>query len=425
MGVGVRYPRFITTRLREALSDTPVVAVNGARQVGKSTLVNELLDQPDAMHSVTLDDTTQRQAALVDPHAFVGRRGLLVIDEVQRVPDLLPAIKAEVDHDRRPGRFLLTGSTRLLSTPEMSASLAGRVEIIDLWPLSQGEIRGQPESFVDALLGWEPHLLKDSEVTRSEYLELVCAGGYPEPLQRRGHRRDAWFSNYATTVVERMVAEVADIDRLSSMPLLLRACAARTAGELNTRALAGDLGIPHRTMSSYLAHLQAIFLIHLLPAWSRNLTSKVVHRPKVLLPDSGLAAHLLGVDAQALSDPLAAATGPLVETLVAMEIRKQLGWSETEARMFHFRDRGGTEVDLVLETRSGKVAAIETKAAGTVRAADFRGLRLLADRLGDSFAGGVVLYTGREAVPFGARLAAVPIAALWEAGHGGSSHPLP
>lgn len=157
--------------------------------------------------------------------------------------------------------------------------------------------------------------------------------------------------------------------------------------------------------------------MHLLPAWSRNLTSKVVHRPKVLLPDSGLAAHLLGVDADALSDPLAAATGALVETFVAMELRKQLGWSENDARLFHFRDRGGAEVDLVLETRSGAVAAIETKAAGTVRGEDFRGLRLLRDRLGDTFAGGVVLYTGRRAVPFGERLAAVPIAALWQTGN--------
>src|SRR4051794_32166860 len=211
------YPRFIGERVREALADTPVVAINGARQVGKSTLVTELLGRPRPVSVLTLDDTTQREAALVDPHAFVRRNGLLVIDEVQRVPDLLPAIKAEVDRDRRPGRFLLTGSTRLLSTPEMSASLAGRVEIVDLWPLSQGEVAGKREGFVDALFRWDPSVLRDADHTRAEYLARVCAGGFPEPRRRSGRRRTAWFASYVTTVVERMVADVADIERLSLM----------------------------------------------------------------------------------------------------------------------------------------------------------------------------------------------------------------
>jgi predicted AAA+ superfamily ATPase len=407
------FPRFALAALRDALGDTPVVAVNGARQVGKSTLVTDLLDRPGGAQIVTLDDATQRQAATTDPPTFVRRDGLLVIDEVQRVPDLLPAIKAEVDRDRRPGRFLLTGSTRLLSTPEMSASLAGRVEILDLWPLSQGEIAGQQEGFVDALFRWDSALMVDSDVSRPDYLERVCAGGYPEPLRRTGRRRNAWFANYVTTVVERMIADVADIERLALMPRLLQLCAARTGSELNTRAVADDLGVPHRTVGSYLAHLQTVFLVHLLPAWSRNLTSKVVHRPKLLLPDSGVAAHLVGVDSAALNDPTSPATGPLVETFVAMEVRKQLGWAEADVSMFHFRDRSGPEVDIVLETRAGLVAGIEVKAASAVRAEDFRGLRTLADRLGDRFAGGIVLYTGRQAVPFGDHLAAVPIAALW------------
>jgi predicted AAA+ superfamily ATPase len=400
--------------VREALGDTPVVAINGARQVGKSTLVTDLLDPHHATHVITLDDATQRDAASIDPHAFVHRDGLLVIDEVQRVPDLLPAIKAEVDRDRRPGRFLLTGSTRLLSTPEMSASLAGRVEIIDLWPLSQGELRGQRERFVDALFSWDPALQIASDLSRSEYFERVCAGGYPEPLQRGGRRRQAWFSNYVTTVVERMVADVADIERLALMPRLLRVCAARTAAELNTKAVADDIGLPHRTTGAYLTHLQTVFLIHLLPAWSRNLTSKVVHRPKIFVPDSGIAAHLLGVERNALMAPTSPAAGPLVETFVATELRKQLGWADTDAAMYHFRDRSGVEVDLVLESRDGQVAGIEVKAASTVRAEDLRGLRLLADRLGSQFAGGVVLYTGRQSVPFGDRLAAVPLSALWQ-----------
>ncbi|MGI8792444.1 MAG: ATP-binding protein [Acidimicrobiales bacterium] len=190
-------------------------------------------------------------------------------------------------------------------------------------------------------------------------------------------------------------------------------CATRTANKLNVRAVADDLGLPYRTVGAYLAHLQNVFLLHLVPGWSRNLTSKVVHRPKVLVADSGLAAHLVGVDAVALADPTAP-VGPLIETFVAMELRKQLDWAETDASMFHFRDRGGAEVDIVLESRQGRVAGIEVKASSTARADDFRGLRLLADRLGRRFAGGLVVYTGNDAVRFGERLAAVPLSTIWE-----------
>jgi predicted AAA+ superfamily ATPase len=412
------YPRFVADRVREALADTPVVAVNGARQVGKSTLVTELIDRSPSTRIVTLDDETQLNAARADPATFVRQDGLLVIDEAQRAPVLLPAIKADVDRNRRPGRFLLTGSTRLLSTPEMSASLAGRVEIIDLWPLSQGELTGRRDRFVDALLAWDPSIFRDSAMHREDYMELVCAGGFPEPLGRSGRRRHAWFANYATTVVERMVADVADIDRLSTMPALLRLCAARTANELNVQDIARDLGLPPRTVSNYLTHLQTVFLIHLVPAWSRNLTSKVAHRPKLALVDSGLAAHLVRADAAALSDPTAPA-GPLVETFVVNELRKQLGWSDNVADLYHFRDRGGAEVDIVIEAHDGRVAGVEVKASAVARQEDFRGLRLLESRLGDRFAGGVVLYTGPQAASFGARLAAVPLAALWEVGVAG------
>lgn len=410
----IYYPRFATQQVRDALADTPVVAVNGARQVGKTTLVTDLLDGGEGTRLVTLDDETQRSAAHADPTTFVQHAGLLVIDEVQRCPELLPAIKAEVDRDRRPGRFLLTGSTRLLSTPEMSASLAGRVEIVDLWPLSQGELGRRQEGFIDALLTWGDSLLHESELQRADYMERVYAGGFPEPLGRQGRRRYRWFANYATTVVERMVAEVADIERLTTMPALLRLCAARTANELKLEDIARDLGLPPRTVSSYLTHLQAVFLVHLVPAWSRNLTSKVARRPKVMLVDSGLAAHLVRVDPRALSDPAAAAAGPLLETFVVMEVRKQLAWSASVGDLYHFRDRGGVEVDIVIETHDGRIAGLEVKASATARNEDFRGLRLFEERLGGRFAGGVVLYTGRQTVPFGPKLAAVPIARLWE-----------
>lgn len=410
----IYYPRFAGQQIRDALTDTPVVAVNGARQVGKSTLVTDLLVGGDRTKVVTLDDETQRSAAYADPTTFVQHDGLLIVDEVQRCPELLPAIKAEVDRDRRAGRFLLTGSSRLLSIAEMSASLAGRVEIVDLWPLSQGELGRHQENFVDTLLAGSESLSHESDLGRADYMERVCAGGFPEPLAREGRRRYSWFANYATTVVERMVADVADIDRLTAMPRLLRLSAARTANELNVQDLARDLGLPPRTVSNYLTHLQTVFLIHLVPAWSRNLTSKVAHRPKIMLVDSGLAAHLVRADPAALSDPAAMAAGPLLETFVTMELRKQLGWSASVGDIYHFRDRGGVEVDIVIESHDGRIAGVEVKASATARNDDFRGLRLFEERLGDRFVGGAVLYSGRETVRFGPKLAAVPIARLWE-----------
>jgi hypothetical protein len=404
----------VTERIEAALDDTPVVAINGARQVGKTTLVEQIARMRSDATVVTLDDEVQREAAMADPRVFVDRVGLFVIDEVQRVPELLPAIKAAVDRDRRPGRFLLTGSTRLLSTVELADALAGRVELVDLWPLSAGELGGHRERFIDALLAWEPDRWHHSTLRPADYADQMLAGGYPEPQTRSGRRRSAWFTNYATTVLERMVTELANVERLEEMPRLLRLCAARTACELNVMDLASDAGLPYRTVGTYLAHLEHLFLIQRLPAWSTNLTSKVARRPKLLLADAGLAADLLGVDEAGLAAP----TGPvgqLLETFVAMELRKQLGWADKHASLFHFRDRGGAEVDLVLETRTGHVAGIEVKATSTVRRNDFRGLRLLQERLGDRFLGGVVLHRGPDTAPFGDRLAAVPIDALWRA----------
>ena len=264
------YPRFAHEHVVEALGDTPVVAVNGARQVGKSTLVEQLVEREPGARLVTLDDAIQLEAARADPGAFVDHDGLLVIDEVQRAPELLPAIKATVDRARAPGRFLLTGSTRLLSVAETSESLAGRIEIIDLWPLSQGELRGRQERFVDAAFSGVDDVLVESDLTRRDYDELMVAGGFPEPLGRAGARRRAWFANYSTTVLERMVSDTADIDRLTAMPRLLRLCAARTSGELNVADIARDAAIPYRTVGSYLGHLQSVFLVQLIPAWSRQ-----------------------------------------------------------------------------------------------------------------------------------------------------------
>jgi uncharacterized protein len=414
----LEYSRFTEAPLREAIADTPVVAINGARQVGKSTLVNAVL--AGSFDFVTLDDLSQREAATRDPHAFVeDRKRPLVIDEVQRVPELLLAIKAAVDRDRRPGRFVITGSTRLLSTPKLADTLAGRIELLELWPLSQGEIaaRGSTESvqasFIDSAFKDAAGLSTTSELRRNDYFERVCTGGYPEVLTRTEHRRSRWFDNYSTTVVEKMVLDLSNIDRAHEIPAVLALCAARVGQEINVASIASDVGIPYRTLGSYMRHLQSLFLVQLIPAWSRNLSSKVIHKPKLAIVDSGLAAHMIGVDPSNLDNANPAA-GALLESFVAIELRKLQSWSKLPTMLYHFRDRDGAEVDLVLETKRGQVIGIEVKASSSASEKDFRGLRMLEEKLGEKFVAGYVLYTGPQTIPFGRKLRALPISALWD-----------
>lgn len=398
--------------VEEALRDTPVVVVNGARQVGKTTLVGSLAVEGTS-EVVTLDDPATREAARLDPRAFVDRSvGTLVIDEVQLEPALFRAIKAEVDRDRRPGRFLLTGSSRLLSAPDMADALVGRVETLELWPFSQGEIAGGGDYFVDMVFDSPRDLVRSGTVTRHQLIERILAGGFPEAVRRSPNRRRNWFDAYVTTETQTVIRDLAAIERLAEVPRLLRLCAARTATELNVSAIASDLGVPARTTDGYLAVLATAFLIHLLPAWSTNVSSKVVRRPKLVMTDSGLAAHLVGSTASTVDRPHGS-LGQLLETFVVNEIRKQATWSAHRPSLCHFRDRSGAEVDLVLEHPDGRLVCIEVKATSTPRARDLRGLHFLADRVGDRFHFGVLLTAAPEATPFGPRFAALPVSALW------------
>jgi hypothetical protein len=405
-------PRGIEARVHEALADTPVVVLNGARQVGKTTLVQSLRYR-GTKEFVTLDDRASREAAEMDPRAFIDRSvDTLVIDEAQLVPALFRAIKMAVDRDRRPGRFVLTGSSRLLAAPDMADALVGRVETLELWPLSQGELSRRPETFIDRLFDEPSALVRAGELGRSEIFDRMVAGGFPEAVERAPPRRGRWFDAYVTTATQSVIRELADIERLAEVPRLLRLCAARTATELNVSAVASDLGVPRRTTDGYLSLLSTAFLIHLVPAWSTNLSSKVVRRPKLLMADTGLAAHLVGADATSLRRP-DGPVGQLLETFVANEVRKQATWSRHRPSLWHFRDRSGVEVDLVLEHSDGRVIGIEVKATSTPRAADLKGLRFLSDRVGDRFHYGLLLSAAPEATPFGPRIAALPVSTLW------------
>ena len=411
------YPRFLQGPLLEALSDRPVVFLNGARQTGKSTLARAIGSKEHPARYLTLDDAGVLAAARADPEGFIQAFGSAVIlDEVQRVPELFLALKASVDRDRRPGRFLLTGSADVLFLPKVSESLAGRMEILTLWPLSQGEIEGVRERFLDALFGHAFPLPALRPIPWKNVIERAASGGYPEVLsQSSAARQRAWFGSYITAILQRDVRDLASIEGLSQMPRLLALLAARVGSLLNFAELSRTSTLPQTTLKRYLSLFEATFLVQLLPAWSGNLGKRLVKSPKVMLNDSGLAAQLLGVDAgRLIEDP--GLLGHLLECFVFSEIRKQSAWSRVRIECFHFRTQTGQEVDFVLEDVAGHIVGIEVKAGVTVTERDFRGLEALAAEAGKRFVRGVILHAGREAVPFGRNLYALPLDALWRLG---------
>ena len=363
---------------------------------------------------ITLDDETQRDAALADPRGFVDRifDGPLIIDEVQRVPELFRAVKAAVDRDRRPGRFILTGSTRLLSEPGFADALVGRVEVVELWPLSQGELHDRTDRFVADVFNSRLSSSPTISLTRADLLGSVLAGGFPEALLRTPARRSAWFDAYLATLTQSVIRDLTGIERLAEMPRIIRLCAARAGTELNVTNLAAELTLPPRTLDGYLATLVQLFVIQLIPAWSTNISKKVIRRPKMVMVDSGLAARLVGMTAESAAQPTAP-LGPLLESFVAMELRKQLSWSQDGTTLWHYRDRDGVEVDFILERPDGTIVGIEVKAASSVSSRDTKGLRFLADRLGDRFVAGVVLSFMPETTPLGGKLIALPLNVLW------------
>ncbi len=403
--------------IAEALSDTRVVSINGARQAGKSTLAR--LAAAGATNPLTrlLDDAATLRSALDDPASFVDHDGLLVIDEIQLAPELFRAIKVAVDTDPRPGRFLLTGSARILALRDLPDALPGRMEIVELWPFSQGEIDGTPDRFIDAAFTHGPALAHSSELRRRDYLERIVRGGYPEAVRRAPHRRAAFFESYLSTLIERDVIELSVIERRGELRRLLALLAGRSGGLLVPGTLATQSGIPRTTVNRYLELLSAVFLIKQIPAWSSGHTQRAIGTPKLAYVDSGLACHLLGQDSSRLGDPDGAA-GPMVETFVLSELARQLSWNEQRAALFHYRTKDKVEVDAVLESADGRVVGIEVKAGATVRTDDLAGLRHLADRLGSRFVAGYLLYTGGHTLPFGDRLRALPLDVLWRVAPG-------
>jgi hypothetical protein len=407
------YRRNINHRLASALADTRVVLLNGARQVGKSTLAQELVQQRGGQY-LTLDDPAVAELARADPSALVQAAGdFTVIDEVQHAPALFPALKREVDRRAVAGRFLLTGSANVFMLPKVSESLAGRIEVLTLEPLSQAEVQGSEHNLIDAFFSVAGWTMRTVPTDRADLVQRLCAGGFPEALGRSDpHRRAAWFQAYVASLLQRDVRDYANIEGLGDLPRLLALLAARSGGLLNMAEVSRATGIAHSTLRRYLTLLEALFIIQPLQAWSPNLGKRLVKAPKIHLLDAGLAAHLQGqADPAALA--LSTHLGPLLETFVVQELRRHLAWAATPATAWHYRTVAGREVDIVLEAAGQRIVGVEVKASASVTRNDFAGLQDLAAASGASFVRGVLFYTGEQLIPFADNLWAVPIGVFW------------
>jgi len=432
MAENALYPRFAERRLTEALEDSPVALIHGPRQCGKTTLA-QMVCAPEHLASggrpsrvlltgspsytyLTFDDTVTRESAEADPMGFVADLPEWVImDEVQRVPGLFAALKVEVDRRRVPGRFLLTGSSNVLLTPALSDSLAGRMETVPLHPLAQCEIEDSSTTtgFLDVLFGDGFGIHRTERLGRN-LGERIVSGGYPAALARpAGRRRANWYRDYLEAQVLRDVRDLARIRSLDVLPRLMSLAAANTATLFNLSDLASPFELSRPTIREYVTLLEQVFLLEELPSWHSNRLSRLVKRPELHVEDTGLACALLGVDADGLSTNRSL-LGQLLETFVYRELQRQASWHDALMTFFHFRDRDGYEVDIVIERGAQALAGVEVKAGATVTASDFRGLRKLRDTAGDRFARGVVLYDGEMSASFGDRLYAMPIRLLWE-----------
>jgi predicted AAA+ superfamily ATPase len=389
------------------------VLLNGARQAGKSTLVRGVTGDHVAEWR-DLDVLQDRQSATEDSVGFVSFDGLMVIDEIQRVPDLLLAIKSTVDADPRPGRFLLTGSSRLLALRGLPDTLPGRMETIELWPFSQGEIDNAPDGFIDAAFRLGPAMRHESLATRADYADRIVRGGLPEAVVRSDPRRRGRFlDSYVQNLIAREVTQLVEIERAPQLTTLIRLLAARSGLLVAAGSLESELQLSRPTIARYMGLLEEVFLIKRIPGWSRNLGTRATGATKLVFVDSGIAARLLALDGHTLRRP-GSPFGPLLEGFVLSELARQATWSRELVDLYHYRDHNKVEVDAILENRQRQVVGIEVKAASTVRSEDFTGLRHLASKLDEDFLAGIVLYTGNTTLPFGPKMRAMPVSALWQ-----------
>lgn len=405
--------RKITPKLFDALSDSPVVLLHGARQTGKSTLIKSLAETSCPAKYLTFDDPVIFSAAKNNPLEFLSSYDEnLVIDEVQRIPEIFLAIKNIVDKKRTPGKFILTGSSNVLLLPKASESLAGRIEILSLYPFSQSEIESSEKNFIEHIFqkDFKPSIFS---VKKDDLFKRIATGGYPEmQARKKPERQNAWFKSYITTILQRDVRDLANIERLSDLPKLLKIFASRAGTLMNFAELSRSSSIPQTTLRRYSTLLEAVFLSVSLPAYSGNLSKRLIKTPKQYLGDSGLLVHLNSIDqARISSEPLI--WGRTFENFILLELIKLVSWSKHNVSIYHFRTSSGHEVDFVLERSDGSIVGIEVKASSQVNSKMFDSLKMLADETDRKFLRGFVIYTGNEPVPFAKNLFALPASVMW------------
>lgn len=404
------YPRFSEKAINEALKDTPVVLINGPRQAGKTTLARSIVGK-DWIY-LTLDDKAIREAAVRDPNGFIQKLdNPAIIDEIQHVPDLLPAIKLSVDEDRRPGRFLLTGSANIMMLPTVSESLAGRIEVVTLYPLGRSELIDNSPRFLKNIFKTE--MTSPIETCSTEdVLQLAIDGGFPEVLSRTSdERKSKWHKSYADALIRRDIKTIAHLQKLALFDLL-HVLAEYSGKLMNYSDVGAKLDLNHKTAEHYISIFEQLFITNRLRAWHRNGLKRLVKAPKLHFIDSGFMSSVLAMNMDVIQENYMLA-GSLLETFVYSELIKQASWVEDDINIYHYRDKDKVEVDFVLENARKAVVGIEVKSSSTVTRKDFQGLERLNAACSKHFKAGVVIYNGEHILPFGDKLFAIPFACLW------------
>jgi predicted AAA+ superfamily ATPase len=410
--------RHIVEEVLYSLKYSPVVIIIGARQVGKSTLVEDAIQQKIQARYITFDNFSILAAAQASPSSYIESLELpIIIDEIQREPAVLLAIKQVVDQNRKPGLFILTGSANVLTLPKAAESLAGRVEIYTMWPLSQGEITGKKEQFIDIIFSDQKITSLSNNLDKSDLITILVNGGYPEILNRSSIKsRNNWFSSYITTILQRDVRDLANLEGLTLLPNLLAILANRAGNLLSFSEISRITTIKATTLKRYMALLENVFLILKIPSWGKNLDKRIVKAPKIFLNDTGLLCYLRNINENNFENDHML-IGAVLENFVLMELLKQIGWSELKPSVYHYRTQTGQEIDIILEAPDGRVCVIEVKMKSQIDARDIAIIKSFSEENSNIFHRGIIFYTGNEVINFSKTIVALPINSLWDLGH--------
>lgn len=409
----MKYPRYLKTKLLHSFKVSPVTLLIGPRQVGKTTLMKEV-GKELGMNYITFDTIRQLAAAQDDPEGFIeGVAKPVIIDEVQRVVEIALPIKLNVDRKREAGTYGLTGSSNPLVAPKLNDSLAGRMFILYMWPLSLGEIEKKESNFLKLIFDPTAQFSKQTYLSRKELVEVFIRGGYPEALALDSFSRDLWYDNLLTTIIERDVQDITKITRTKDIAKLLNILATRVSSLLNISELSRISAIPYTTLNYYMVILESLFLIIRQPAWHINRGKRLIKMPKLYFCDTGLLINQLGIDGKHILEN-SKLLGYILENFVFLELKKLISWSFNPIKLYHYHTQTGGEVDIILENRAGQIVGIEVKSSETIGSKDWKGLKLLEKDLGEKMVRGIILYMGKEVVALKKNFFAVPISALWD-----------